>query len=421
MIIISLLFAIIFVLLFFAGLIFFILLEKIVCTEVCNIYCNTIVALDQFVGEAIEIGEEWQKIVFKATLDNQIEQQTIERALKMLEMKKLHLCELYSMTPIFSYQSSLAKKIILSKHKLPLQEIELACTLPKSTYEELEAFINDTISNFKNQDIDLLHLNFVQVKLQAFKHETFGMFYGALEGICSFPLHVLSVYNEVANQIKYLPKSVGCSKRKEDYLHFQEIEMNKAQSILDNYDNLLKNTEIITDGYVDILTKHDVNMFFSGSKSLESERNIFNGVVVRQQTKWRSKGINIFGFSYQNFPHEVVKEGHQAKYDEFIQYNTDAIFFVLNGNVGGYTQKEFDLAMQAFCKAGKPKIFVYSKVGDSANESVEVLRNTISQQKQYWQDYKDKEQLKLLLENDMSAVIVDICDKNNELRRKLLE
>ena len=216
----SILFAIIIVLLIFAGLIFFILLETIVCTEVSNIYCNTIVALDQFMGEAIEIGEEWQKFVLKATLDNQIEQQTIERALKMLEMKKLHLGELYSMTPIFSYQSSLAKKIVLSKHKLPLQEIELACTLPKSTYEELEAIINDTISNLKDQDIDLQHLNFIQIQIQVFKHEIFSMFYAALEGICSFPNSVLYAYDETANKIKYLPKDIGCHRRKQDYLSY---------------------------------------------------------------------------------------------------------------------------------------------------------------------------------------------------------
>lgn len=72
--------------------------------------------------------------------------------------------------------------------------------------------------------------------------------------------------------------------------------------------------------------------------------------------------------------------------------------------------------MQSFCKTGKPKIFVYSMVCDTENESVEALRNAISQRKQYRQDYKVNKQLKLLMGNDMSGGIVDVCDKNNELR-----
>lgn len=417
---VTILFAIIIVLIL-VGLMLFILLEKIVCTEVCNIYCNTIVALDQFVGEAIEIGEEWQKFVLKATLDNQIEQQTIERTLKMLEMKKLHLGELYSMTPKFTFQTSLTKNFVLNKHKLPLQEIELACTLPKSTHEELEFLIDDTISNLKDQDIDLLHLYFVQTKLKAFQHETFSMYYGALEGICSFPSSILRIYDEIANNIKYLPKSVGCYKRKQDYLHYQEIEINKVNSLLNNLGDTINETNEKIKIFVETLLKLDIKMFFAGSTELETERNIFNGAIVRQQTRWRDKNINILGYSYQNFTHEVAEKGHQEKYNNFIQSDTDAIFFVLNGNIGEYTQKEFNLAMQAFKKYGKPKIFIYSNSCDSQNESVETLRKVITEQKQYWQNYTDNTNLKLLIENDMSRVIEDLYEKKNVSRRKILE
>lgn len=395
--------------------------EQIICIEVCNIYCNAIVAFDQFVGEAIEIGNEWQKFVFKATLNGKIEPNKVDQVLQMLEMKKQHITELYSMMPKFTYKISVLKQLILSKHKLPLQEIELAITMPMSTYNDLSAIVDDAILKVKAHNVDRLQLSFVQTQLKTFEFETFGMFYGALEGICTFPSRALDIYNEVANQIKYLPKSVGCRKRKEDYLHFQEIEMSKAQSILDSYGALLKEKNNIASEYTDVLLKHEANMFFSGSKLLETERNIFNGVVIRQQTKWRDKGINIMGFSYQNFPHEVVKEGHQAKYNDFIQHHTDAIFFVLNGNVGGYTQEEFSLAMEAFDKTGKPIIFVYSKMSDSVDASVDTLRKVISRKKQYWQDYKNNDELKLLMENDMYGVIVGISDENDKLRRSILE
>lgn len=197
--------------------------------------------------------------------------------------------------------------------------------------------------------------------------------------------------------------------------------MDKAQRLLNEFKVYLDNTDDITKTFTDILLKKDINMFFSGSKRLETERNIFNGAIVRLQTKWRKKELNIYGFSYQNFKHEVVVEGHQAAHDTFIQNSTDAIFFVLNGNVGGYTKKEFNLAMEAFKQKGTPKIFVYSKINDVIDSSVEELRNIICGEKQYWQDYTDNSHLKLLIENDMMDVITSINEDNTKIRRNIFE
>ena len=147
--------------------------EQIICIEVCNIYCNAIVAFDQFVGEAIEIGNEWQKFVFKATLNGEIEPNKVDQVLQMLEMKKQHITELYSMMPKFTYKFSVLKQLILSKHKLPLQEIELAITMPMSTYNDLSAIVDDAILKVKAHNVDRLQLSFVQTQLKTFEFETF--------------------------------------------------------------------------------------------------------------------------------------------------------------------------------------------------------------------------------------------------------
>lgn len=173
--------------------------------------------------------------------------------------------------------------------------------------------------------------------------------------------------------------------------------------------------------FIDEHLKKEINMFFSGSKSLEIERNIFNGAVVRLHTKWGKKGLSIYGHSYQSFNHEVVDGGPQEIYNDFIQNATDAIFFVLNGNVGKHTNEEFRLAMEAFKENGTPKIFIYSKINDVSDSSVEELRKSISKEKQYWQDYTDNTNLKLLIESDMAEVIEKINDSNIEIRRNILE
>lgn len=173
---------------------------------------------------------------------------------------------------------------------------------------------------------------------------------------------------------------------------------------------------------IDSLLKKEINFFFSGSKSLEIERNIFSNTVVGLQTKWKDKGLSIYGYSYQSpiFKHEVVLGSHQDEYNDFIQNRTDAIFFVLNGNVGGYTNEEFKLAMKAFKQKGSPKIFIYSKINDASDPSIEELRKIVSEEKQYWQDYKDETHLTFEIEKDMTGVIEKINESNIEKRKKIL-
>lgn len=395
--------------------------ENIVCTEICNIFCNTIVAFDQCVGITREVLKEWHRLSVKASLDRKLEEKDVERIMILLKLKDKNVAEMKGLTPKLTFKCLWWKQQVLSYHKLPLAEIELALALPQTTYDELRAMIDETMSDVKNGIIDSMRMNFIQTKFMAFEEETIGMYYGAMEGICSFPRSVLRIYEDVSFGIKCLPTEVGYNKRKEDYLHFQELQMNKAQRLLDELKVYLHNTDDIIKTFTDVLLKKDINMFFSGSKSLEIERNIFNGAIVRLQTKWREKELNIYGFSYQNFKHEVVVEGHQAAYDTFIQNSTDAIFFVLNGNVGGYTENEFKLAMEAFKQKGTPKIFVYSKINDVLDSSVEELRKIICEEKQYWQDYTDNSNLKLLIENDMMDVITSINEDNSQIRRNIFE
>lgn len=395
--------------------------ENIVCTEICNIFCNTIVAFDQCVGITREVLKEWHRLSVKASLDRKLEEKDVERIMILLKLKDKNVAEMKGLTPKLTFKCLWWKQQVLSYHKLPLAEIELALALPQTTYDELRAMIDETMSDVKNGIIDSMRMNFIQTKFMAFEEETIGMYYGAMEGICSFPRSVLRIYEDVSFGIKCLPTEVGYNKRKEDYLHFQELQMNKAQRLLDELKVYLHNTDDIIKTFTDVLLKKDINMFFSGSKSLETERNIFNGAIVRLQTKWREKELNIYGFSYQNFKHEVVVEGHQAAYDTFIQNSTDAIFFVLNGNVGGYTENEFKLAMEAFKQKGTPKIFVYSKINDVLDSSVEELRKIICEEKQYWQDYTDNSNLKLLIENDMMDVITSINEDNSQIRRNIFE
>ena len=215
--------------------------ENIVCTEVCNIFCNTIVAFDQCVGITRDILKEWQRLSMKASLDKKLEPKDVERIMQLFELKDKNVAEIKELTPKLTFKCSWWKQQVLSYHKLPLAEVELALALPQTTYDELKAMIDETMTDVKIGTIDSMRMNFIQTKFMAFEEETIGMYYGAMEGICSFPHSVLHIYEDVSFGIKYLPIEVGYNKRKEDYLHFQELRMDKSQRLLNEFKVYLDN------------------------------------------------------------------------------------------------------------------------------------------------------------------------------------
>jgi DNA-binding transcriptional regulator YhcF (GntR family) len=152
--------------------------------------------------------------------------------------------------------------------------------------------------------------------------------------------------------------------------------------------------------------KRQANIFFAGAKALQAERDMFSHEISILQTDWKEKGIEISSFSYQNFVHELTEKPKQEIYNDFIRNYTDAIIFVLSGNVGGITREEFDVAYDAFRRAGRPKIFVYSKTTDVPNEDILNIRKRIDEIKQYWQDYTDNNNLRLLIKNDLTVRII---------------
>ena len=83
----------------------------------------------------------------------------------------------------------------------------------------------------------------------------------------------------------------------------------------------------------------------------------------------------------------------------------------MDGEIGGITQKEFDIAMSSYKMNHKPLIFVYSKKGHTEEcADIKKLRAQISESSNYWQDYENDTQLGLLLKTDLLENIQKIFD-----------
>ena len=229
------------------------------------------------------------------------------------------------------------------------------------------------------------------------------------------------LYEQQRTRLKFLPSDDGLNKRKEDYLHLQEIEFKKAENLLEGVNMVMDEDGEKVNIIGDQLFSRQINVFFAGSKALQTERDIYSNVVSQLQTKWKDNNIHLYGYSFQNFEHEFVFEGHQCTYNEFIKVYSDIVVFVLNGNVGGKTREEFDIAMSAFKEYHRPLIYVYSRMSDTPNDDVESTRNRINEESQYWQDYSDNDHLRLLIKNDLQERLQKVFEDIVEKRREILE
>lgn len=395
--------------------------EIIVCSEVCAIYCNTIVFIDQLCGVNNDILTSWHKFFLNTTMKGERSFQSEKKLTDEILFRKKKIEQLKNNNVHLTFQPSGLKSIVLHKHKLSLQEIQAALAVAESSEMALLDNFNFLLDFLNSETKISSNWLFAENRLKCFQYESNALYYGALEGLCSFPSSSLMIYEQQRTRLKFLPADSGLNKRKEDYLHLQEIEFKKAEDILNGVKAVMDDDSEEVNIIGDKLFSRQINVFFAGSKALQTERDIYSNVVSQLQTKWKDNNIHVYGYSFQNFEHEFVFDGHQCTYNEFIKRYSDIVIFVLNGNVGGKTQEEFDIAMSSFKSHRRPLIYVYSRLSDAQNDDVEITRNRVNEESQYWQDYSDNDHLRLLIKNDLSERLQKVFEEIVETRREVLE
>ena len=395
--------------------------EETVCSEICAIFCNAIAYIDQLCGINSDILSSWHKYCLKQKLSGGRSHNADKKMMEEILFRKKEIAQLSANLVPLSFQSSDTRSIILQKHKISTQEVEAALKISDSTENELIDNFDFLINLLNEETIIEASWIFAENRLKCFQHEANGLFYGTLEGMCSFPPNSLSMYEQLRSSLKYLPTGIGIGRRKEDYTYLQDFEFKKAEDILKSTEEMITDDEIKVEYYGDQLFTRQINIFFAGSKALQTERDIYSNVVSQLQTKWKDNNIHLYGYSFQNFEHEFVLDGHQCTYNEFIKRYSDIVIFVLNGNVGGKTQEEFEIAMSSFKSHCRPLIYVYSRLSDTHNEDVEITRKKINEESQYWQDYSDNDHLRLLIKNDLSERLQKVFEEIVEKRKEILE
>ncbi len=114
-----------------------------------------------------------------------------------------------------------------------------------------------------------------------------------------------------------------------------------------------------------------VSIFIAGSVELETQRKLLKAMANDLNVEFMRKGVQVLMFS-----HEILQDNQQA-YDKCITEDSDYIFFILDGSIGQKTNQEFNLALNAYDRQGKPKILVFSHIVKSPTEDVVRLQGKL--------------------------------------------
>ena len=152
------------------------------------------------------------------------------------------------------------------------------------------------------------------------------------------------------------------------------------------------------------ISMKEIKVFIAGSTSLKNEFNAITD-ALRIITNSNSKGIRITPKTYEDYKDPFSLEGDQAKYNRFIMHKADYVIFVLDGEIGGVTLQEFDVAWNTFASKKRPGIYVYHKPSNTISKGIQDVIGRINQCKQYYTEYTDLENLKLKVESAFRRVI----------------
>lgn len=381
--------------------------ELIVCRDVAEIYCNTINFINELCAINSHVVQTLEKFLSSIFVNSNIETHQLISLESEIDFRLKEVNELSKILPSFKLNITSEGKSILAKHKLSEMEVNSTEVCVKQSISEILSNFQYLKDSIKGNQYDALAVNFALARLKSFEYECNAIYYGALEGLCSFPIESLTIYYEVSPRWKNLPNDVTLrSLNKEGFKINQELEFGKVQQCINAAKELIDNYSNNVDNAIFGLKRQNVNFFIAGSKSLQQERDVFAGVVNVLQSQWKPHGIDVNSYSYQNFPREVTDIPSQEQYNNFIAKQVNVAIFILSGKAGTYTIEEFEVAYSNFKKNGTPKIFVFS-LNDGSNQFDSGIHKKMQEEKLYWIDFKDVNELRSLLNIHLETYLVD--------------
>lgn len=164
-----------------------------------------------------------------------------------------------------------------------------------------------------------------------------------------------------------------------------------------------------------------IKIFVAGSKRLSDERALFRVIASELQSEYSKigKNINIQIETFETFDSFFSDSRKQEAYNEFIKKEADIVYFILDSEIGGVTEEEFNTAYSSFSSRRRPKICVFSKKSDKDNDEIKKVREKITLIGQYYNEYTDSNDLKSRIEKSLHFFINRALHPKNSIRSTL--
>lgn len=102
--------------------------------------------------------------------------------------------------------------------------------------------------------------------------------------------------------------------------------------------------------------------------------------------------------TFTDFKHEYTPEGLQEHYHRYIENEADIAIFIFDGRIGNITEGEVERACNSNKMRHRPTVFFY---GTNLSDDDDIV-TYLSSKKQYFQHFKNKEQLLRLITEDLN-------------------
>ena len=137
--------------------------------------------------------------------------------------------------------------------------------------------------------------------------------------------------------------------------------------------------------------------FIAGSIKLSSQRDALRSTLAQMYNKWEESNIRISSHTFEDFSRDVVPEGQQKLYNEFILNDAKWVVIIADENVGAETLNEYRIAMDSCIKNGHPKILFLANNQTQTNGILSDIKQEIVKTEQYWNTYNNNEHMKFIL------------------------
>lgn len=150
--------------------------------------------------------------------------------------------------------------------------------------------------------------------------------------------------------------------------------------------------------------------FIGGSTKIVHERNAARAVLSKLYNQFDNKDFRITAHTFEDFSQKHKDQGHQNEYDNFIRLTADCAIFIICEKVGAKTIAEYELAIDTLKHTNfkRPTVFVYNDASCKEDESIIVFRKKVSENRAYWRDYNDIDNLMHLIQEDLSSELWEL-------------